>query len=594
MKKDKKACAKREVRNRALNITAISMVIFTIAFIPLVVRLRIIENPSNALPDAYDFFAFWKSWALYIAAIVAVIPLFYGLKKFFQNKSHLERGQNKENIVLLALTGIYIITCIISTILSSNLSVSLFGYRCQNEGLFTIVSVFIIMACGLLYSDKFKRDWIYKIIYISANIIFILGIFQFFGLDPFKTEFIKSIIIPNSYEELANGILYPDSSSFRNSIYSTLYNSNVFGTYSAIIMVFTLSKAIFIENKKQMILPLFTMSLSLFSLLNCYSRGAYLGAAVGTIVIVLMALKKIKIYYKSFISVFICMAIVLGTTLILGNGKFMERLSTVYINTQDTAAGITERINDFTVNKNKLTLRFNNNSLNIEKRYSNLVFSDTYGLELTLDYSPDDEGYVINRDNYRDFIVFADKENLYIKKQNALLRFIIKENTFLLADLYGKEAKMKEVLSGLFTGKERFASGRGYIWSRTIPLVKNYIAVGSGPDTFYYAFQQDDYIGKLKFMYNAYVNIDMAHNMFLQKAIETGGLSMLIFILIILWILFSAFRKKNVSILAITVVYCICGLFTDENICTMIVFWPLIGIEFPNMYSSNMKDYYHH
>ncbi len=101
---------------------------------------------------------------------------------------------------------------------------------------------------------------------------------------------------------------------------------------------------------------------------------------------------------------------------------------------------------------------------------------------------------------------------------------------------------------------------------------------------------RDDYIGKLKFMYNAYINIVMAHNMFLQKAIETGVLSMLIFILILLWILFSAFGKKCASSLAITVVYFICGLFTDENICTMIVFWPLIGIEFKYMYSSNVKD----
>ncbi len=87
-------------------------------------------------------------------------------------------------------------------------------------------------------------------------------------------------------------------------------------------------------------------------------------------------------------------------------------------------------------------------------------------MELTLDYSPNDEGYVINRENYRDFIVFADKENLYVKKKNALLRFIIKENTFLFVDPDGKEAKINKVKSGVFTGRERYASGRGYIWSR--------------------------------------------------------------------------------------------------------------------------------
>jgi hypothetical protein len=462
LKRAKKAYATNEESNKLLNMLAVCVAIFTVAFIPLIVRLRIIEDPARTLPDAYDFFAFWKSWALYIAAIAAIILLFIGLKRFFSDKKQIDTIKIKEKKIFFILSGLYLAACLISTILSKNISVALFGYRCQNEGFLTIAAVFIITACGMLFIKGYRRDLIYKAIYISASIIFIIGIFQFFGLDPFKSGFIKTLIIPESYGDLANGILYPDnpSSSFRNSIYSTLYNSNVFGTYAAIIMLFTLSKAIFTENKKQRILPLFTMSLALFTLINCYSRGAYLGAAFGTIVIILMSLKKIKNYYKSIIPVAVCIGIVLTAAALSGKGKFFERLSTVDINSQDTVTGVAERINDLNIINNKLSLKFNKRSLNIENKGTELVFSDTDGEELTLDYSPDNEEYKINKDNYRDFIVFADKENLFVKKKNALLRFIIRGNTFILADSAGKEAKINEVRAGVFTGRERFASGR--------------------------------------------------------------------------------------------------------------------------------------
>lgn len=591
MKKDKKAYARSEERNKILNILAICVVIFTTAFIPLIVRLEVFKDPSNSLLDAYDFFAFWKSWALYITSITALIPLFMALKYFLFNKKQdmIISMISREKRVFLILTGLYLAACLLSAIFSKNISIALFGYRGQNEGLFTIAAVFIITACGMLFIKGCKINLIYKAVYISAGIIFIIGIFQFFGLDPFKADFIKSIIIPGKYGDLGNSILFPDnpSSSFRNSIYSTLYNSNVFGTYAALIMVISMSRAISGENRRHRIFSLFVMSLALFTLINCFSRGAYLGAAFGTIVIALMTLKRIRNYYKSIIPVAICIVVVITAAALTGKGKVFERLSTVDINTQDAATGVNERISDFSASNNKLTLYFKKRSLNIERKGNDLVFSDTDGREMTLDYSPEDEGYKINKDNYRDFIVFADRENLFIKKKNALLRFIIRDNGFILADTAGKEAKINEPQSGVFTGRERFASGRGYIWSRTIPIIKNNIVVGSGPDTFYYSFPQDDYKGKLKFMYNTYINIDMAHNIFLQKAIETGGLSMIIFIIIIIWMLLSAFRKSSALMLAITVVYCICGLYTDENICTMIVFWPLIGIEYTNMYSSN-------
>lgn len=76
-------------------------------------------------------------------------------------------------------------------------------------------------------------------------------------------------------------------------------------------------------------------------------------------------------------------------------------------------------------------------------------------------------------------------------------------------------------------GYENALSGRMYLWSRSIPLLKNYILLGSGPDTFPFIFPQNDYVAR------ANIGLDMlmpviskAHSFYLQTALQTGILSL--------------------------------------------------------------------
>ena len=67
-----------------------------------------------------------------------------------------------------------------------------------------------------------------------------------------------------------------------------------------------------------------------------------------------------------------------------------------------------------------------------------------------------------------------------------------------------------------FKGKEKLGSMRAYIWSRSIPMLKDNLILGSGPDTFVYRFPQNDLIG----LYYAYGTpntiVDKPHNLYLQ------------------------------------------------------------------------------
>ena len=78
-----------------------------------------------------------------------------------------------------------------------------------------------------------------------------------------------------------------------------------------------------------------------------------------------------------------------------------------------------------------------------------------------------------------------------------------------------------------FEGKEKLGSSRGYIWSRSLPLLKNTLFLGFGPDTFPVYFPQHDYFAKMIFLGNPYNIVDKPHNVYLQTAINTGLISLI-------------------------------------------------------------------
>lgn len=568
-----------------INALAAFPVVLVLAFIPLIVRLKVVDSYIHNQYE-YDFFSYWKVTVLYLAGIISLILAVSMIKK---GEISFDKGVK----VFVILYSAYVAICFLSAVFSKQHKIAFLGFPCQQEGFFTTLAIGILTVYAALFINNQKRREItINALYISSIAIFFIGILQFAGFDIIKSDIIKSLIIPSQYASLGNSIVYPDdpSLSFRNTIYSTLYNSNVFGTYAAMLFGFSFADSIHSLGWKKKVLPLIVMFLAIFTLIGCYSRGAYLGAAFAVFTVVIMSIKRIKMNLKEAGVCMVCIVLAVLVAVFSGEGRLFDRLATVDVAYQDVATGVNERINDFKVDMNVLSVYFNKNVLVIEKLGENLNFKDEKGNKLSLNYSEKDEGYVINCEKYKEFMVFASNDRLYIKKQNVLLNFIIKDNSFILADRSGKPADIKNPEVLFFEGKERFASGRGYIWSRAIPLIKNTLFLGLGPDSFYYAFPQNDYMGKLKFMYSAYIPIDMAHSMYLQTAVETGVVSLVFFLLIILMFVVAKIKTVfvnpleqesmgiSVAAIAIIVAYMVCGIFTDTNAITMMIFWPLLGI----------------
>ena len=96
-------------------------------------------------------------------------------------------------------------------------------------------------------------------------------------------------------------------------------------------------------------------------------------------------------------------------------------------------------------------------------------------------------------DSYMD----SGTQNLLMQYQDITWEFVKANGSpqFVYINFY-KRGDEIQTADSVLKGYEKLFTGRGYIWGRAIPLLKEHILVGSGPDTFVEEFPQQDYVMK--------------------------------------------------------------------------------------------------
>jgi len=155
-----------------------------------------------------------------------------------------------------------------------------------------------------------------------------------------------------------------------------------------------------------------------------------------------------------------------------------------------------------------------------------------------------------------------------------------------------------------FEGNEKLGSSRGYIWSRTIPLLKETIFVGFGPDTFAFEFPQHDIFGKFYAYDDMWHLVDKPHNLYLQIAVNTGVISLLVFLFMVVYYLQQSLRlyisrnfddflpQVGAGIFVAIVGYLGAGFFNDSVVSVAPVFWCLFGLGISVNYLIISRDKY--
>ncbi len=124
-------------------------------------------------------------------------------------------------------------------------------------------------------------------------------------------------------------------------------------------------------------------------------------------------------------------------------------------------------------------------------------------------------------------------------------------------------------------------SYRGFIWNRTLPMLRETTVIGKGPGAFAAEFPNDE-TAKL---FKGEVYVDRPHNLYLGMAHASGNLAASFYIVAVVTFGVLAWRRRQrdgrlLAVLAAVVGYSVAALVDDPGVGVAPVFWVLWGAGF--------------
>lgn len=529
---------------------------FVIAFVIPLIMFPVTTQYNNEMKDFLltqgihtDYYQLIKTIALYLSTLLLLPVLIFNIRKNFP-------------FTFLILVPVYI-SSFLSTYLSDFKISALFGIFDQYEGFITLTCYLLLLICA--YSASQNIRFIYSIIKIALWAGFsaaIIGIFQYIGLWPFITE--------EPY-----------------SITSTIGNSNYVGTYSAMILPLSLT-LLLLEEKlvSKIICLLFFFGSSFFLLLGSLSRAALIAFFIIIPLYIVLLGKEIRSNAKLMLAAAVY-GIVLFTAMNIYSGNSLVK-ELVSLNPFNAGPGQKLIFEDIKLSGNSARIDTDKWQLDIEINENGYVFRNESGKDIPFEF--DKENNVINIGPPYEIQAFIqEKEDLkwiMLSIDQRDIELVCTRNSLKVVGFNGMLTDIRPAESVGLPFGESFASGRGYIWSRTIPLLKDAVFTGYGPDTFVYVFPQNDIVGKLN--YGAiWTVISKPHNWYLQTALGSGVLSLICLLIFFIWYGINVIkenRKKDnkarilsCGLLLSVTGYLISGIFNDSAVSVSPIFWMLLG-----------------
>jgi hypothetical protein len=576
--------------HQRVNWITVLLIGFVIVIVPLVIRMYI-YNPRLSqyvwfaqTEEKFDFFLYFKQWTFVSMAFLMMIII---CVRFF-----VDRNKLKYSPVYIPL-GLYVFFIILSTILSDNILFSLQGVMDQFESMFALLGYCIVVVYAVECVDS-ELDFVYilRFLLIGSIILGTIGVGQTFGYDFFYSTFVQKLIIPRNDWGLVGAF----SATFGEGVaYMTLFNPNYVGVY--VSLVIPILFVLFLFNKKIIwgILYLLAIIGLTISMIGSGSMAAIISLGFSAIAIAVFLWRYLLRWIKVVIPVF-----VIAIISILVMNKITDNAIVNYLKNDLQIKKSEENLTDITTYDDHVGITYMGNTLNIEfinndsATVSFKLYDDNgVSVENILDEENSVFNVVDNRfpgftyapvmyNNYLSFYIKIDGFDWLFTNQAG-------DGTYYFHNRFGRLDKIETAKSAVFTGYERIATRRGYLWSRSIPLLKDNIFVGSGPDTFILEFPQNDYLNFVKYEYTNEV-VTKPHSLYLQIAVQTGLLSLLAFLgfygmyfissirLFIRGRFSSIYAQTGLAIFVGTIGYMISGIANDSSITTAPVFWALIGV----------------
>lgn len=563
-------------------------IIFTLCVLPFTVRLKEYDygyggyawhSEYSVLQDLYTYYRMW--FFLIIVAIAAIVLVF---------RMALYKEKNKSARAFIPF-AVYLGFVALSCISSANPKAAWLGNIPAMEG-FLVLAGYGIIAFYTYQIMETERDYatVYKGMEISFVLMSIIGWMQVFMKDPLLFPVIQKLIMSEEYYEYYEGQMYNIFTG--NNVSLSLYNPNYAVIYLIMFACVFAAGAFCSKEKKQKIISVVLLIDALILTWFTYSRA-------GLVALLVVGVMCIVVYFKETGVKKLRYALYLAGGLLALAGAFVAVDMAVfdghYVHRMIDAKK-DDQLKDILTTGQGVQIDYGDEnfllSLTDEETGTVLRVTDAAGTECAALTEADEEYRLpIATECEVSVAQWNDRPCIFLYMYDNLLTFAKEGDAYVYVTAWGKEDQMVAVEHVDAGGLENLGSGRIYIWTRILPILKHYLLLGSGPDTFAEVFPQNDYAGKLVYAENPARIMERAHNDYLMKWVQTGLLSVVSLIVFYIFILKKggiSFKRKcfehsSKNIMAFgcllgCVAYMVCGMFSDSTLYTSPVFYVFAGI----------------
>lgn len=582
--------SKKQNRLDISRILALLPIFLTVGLMPILVRLHV-YNPQldefawyyissdGVFADVFLYFRQW--WFTWISAYMFLVILCRAI---------FDRNKLQYSLACIPL-GVFALFAFLSACFSKYPHFAFHGSFEQFENVFVLMGYAVIVYYSLIViRSEQEVKYIIYILTGSTLLLSLVGAGQTLGFDLLGTDFVKSLIVPR-------GLDADLSSTVSNTTaYMTLYNPNYVGVYVATLFPLFIVLSIYSKSVWERVAYIVTSVLLLFTLYGSGSKAAFLVIAVETLIFLLFLRKTLLKQWYLIIpaaTAIVCIFLLLNQWY---DNIYIDRIK-ASLQIQETSYDLEsiDTLDDVIAIKHKDDTLYLSYYLSDSETVVINAYDDQNS-DLYLTYNEERNAYVINKETYADMEISLVQYDQYL-----CICITLGGNEWIFTNQYGDDGtyyylttkgkfdKLTTAEQVIFGNYERLFSGRGYIWSVTIPLLKEHIFLGSGADTFAATFPQQDYVRLWRNGFSEQV-MSKPHSLYLQIGVQNGVIALLGIIAFFAIYLFDCFRlyikadfksfyeQVGVAIMLSVVGFAITGISNDSSVTVSPIFWAIAGL----------------
>ena len=567
------------------NLLQLLPIIIAVAIIPLIVLMKDVPTKLcdydwySADPSRMDFFLYYKSgFLMFIGAITAILLIYF---------CYMHRSVVRRSYAFIFL-GIYAILVILSSLISKYRSFSIAGIPSQYESMFVLLTYFILCYYSFqtVRSEQNLKS-VLKALLVSCIILIPLGIGQYLGHDFITSGPGMNLVTMLMKEK------YDLTTNFGTDVYLTFYNPNYVGLYCSLLLPILLTLAFYSKGAFKKVLYLILCIGLVVCLIGSGSMAGLIALSFSTILLLILNRHRFQAYKKIILPtllLFVIVGIVVFVKLDITK-KVKDKLFTEPVHPLER---IDTGDNDVQITYNHEVLKVSY-TLTDDMQFS-FMFLDKDNNDVPVGILDDQSGYFIDDSRYPRFsikpLLSGDLTlfSITIDGREWLFTNNNMQSGYYYINQFGKQIKINnDAKHALPASMNSFATNRGYIWSTSIPLLKDHMLLGSGADSFIFRYPNDDYVGMYNYGFDQQV-MTKPHSLYLQIGVQTGLVSLIAFLIfymiyfvqsIILYARghYDTFTKQiGAAIFISTVGFMIASITNDSTVTVSPIFWILLGI----------------